>query len=87
MDGGRGAGPACVVKEPEIPYPNAIMNTPHPPDAAAIQDKPEGQEPPQRPDEGMMFNRMLKSRTIMVSGEINKQLAERVIRSLILLEE
>ena len=51
-----------------------------------MQEKPEGQEP-QRPDEGMMFSRMLKSRTIMVSGEINKQLAERVIRSLILLEE
>jgi ATP-dependent Clp protease, protease subunit len=51
-----------------------------------MQDKPEGQEP-QRPEEGMMFSRMLKSRTIMVSGEINKQLAERVIRSLILLEE
>ncbi len=40
-----------------------------------------------RPDEGMLFNRMLKSRTVLVSGEINKPLAERVIRSLILLEE
>jgi ATP-dependent Clp protease protease subunit len=35
----------------------------------------------------MMFTRMLKSRTVLVSGEINKALAERVIRSLILLEE
>ena len=34
-----------------------------------------------------MFSRMLKSRTVLVSGEINKPLAERVIRSLILLEE
>ena len=35
----------------------------------------------------MVFGRMLKTRTILVSGEINKPLAERVIRSLILLEE
>ena len=35
----------------------------------------------------MLFTRMLKSRTVLVSGEINKPLAERVIRSLILLEE
>ncbi len=35
----------------------------------------------------MVFGRMLKSRTVLVSGEINKQLAERIVRSLILLEE
>ncbi len=53
-----------------------------------MQDKPNEQETGQRPqDEGIVFSRMLKSRTILVSGEINKQLAERVIRSLILLEE
>jgi ATP-dependent Clp protease, protease subunit len=51
-----------------------------------MQDKPQEPEGPPR-DEGMLFNRMLKSRTILVSGEINKPLAERVIRSLILLEE
>jgi len=51
-----------------------------------MQDKPQEPEAPAR-DEGMLFNRMLKSRTILVSGEINKPLAERVIRSLILLEE
>src|SRR5208283_2365469 len=51
-----------------------------------MQDKP--QEPESAPrDDGMLFNRMLKSRTVLVSGEINKPLAERVIRSLILLEE
>jgi ATP-dependent Clp protease protease subunit len=51
-----------------------------------MQDKP--QEPENAPrDDGMLFNRMLKSRTVLVSGEINKPLAERVIRSLILLEE
>ncbi len=53
-----------------------------------MQDKPNEQEGAQRPaDENLVFSRMLKSRTILVSGEINKQLAERVIRSLILLEE
>ena len=52
-----------------------------------LQDKPQEPEGGPRADEGMMFNRMLKSRTILVSGEINKPLAERVIRSLILLEE
>lgn len=52
-----------------------------------MQDKPAEPETPPHVDEGMMFNRMLKSRTVLVSGEINKPLAERVIRSLILLEE
>ena len=52
-----------------------------------MQDKPAEPEVTQRMDEGMVFTRMLKSRTVLVSGEINKQLAERVIRSLILLEE
>ena len=52
-----------------------------------MQDKPQEPEGGPRADEGMMFSRMLKSRTILVSGEINKPLAERVIRSLIMLEE
>jgi len=53
-----------------------------------MQDKPEEpQSSNPRIDDGMMFGRMLKSRTILVSGEIDKPLAERVIRSLILLEE
>jgi ATP-dependent Clp protease protease subunit len=52
-----------------------------------MQDKPNDQEPTPRPDDSAMFQRMLKSRTVIVSGEINKQLAEKVIRQLILLEE
>ena len=52
-----------------------------------LQDKPNEPENGPRPDEGMLFSRMLKSRTVLLSGEINKPLAERVIRSLILLEE
>ena len=38
-------------------------------------------------DESMFFQRMLKSRNVLLSGEINKPLAERVIRQIILLEE
>ena len=52
-----------------------------------MQDKPTEPENGSRADEGALFQRMLKSRTVLVSGEINKSLAERVIRSLILLEE
>jgi ATP-dependent Clp protease protease subunit len=52
-----------------------------------MQDKPNVQEVTSRADEGAMFQRMLKSRTILLSGEIDKALAEKVIRQLILLEE
>jgi ATP-dependent Clp protease, protease subunit len=52
-----------------------------------MQDTPNEPESAPRMDEGMFLARMLKSRTILLSGEINKPLAERVIRSLILLEE
>ena len=34
-----------------------------------------------------LIQRMLKTRTILLSGEINKSLAERVVRQLLLLEE
>ena len=52
-----------------------------------MQDTPSEQENAAKPDDAMLFQRMLKSRTVLVSGEINKPLAERVIRQLILLEE
>jgi ATP-dependent Clp protease protease subunit len=51
-----------------------------------IQENPD-QEMTQRMDETLFFQRMLKSRNVLVSGEINKLLAERIIRQLILLEE
>ena len=35
----------------------------------------------------LLFTRMLKTRTILLSGEINKTLAEKIIRQLILLED
>ena len=37
--------------------------------------------------DGDLANRLLKSRSVLLSGEINKRLAERVIKQLILLEE
>jgi ATP-dependent Clp protease protease subunit len=51
-----------------------------------MQENPQEQENAPRPDEAV-FQRMLKSRTVLVSGEINKQLAEKVVRQLIMLEE
>jgi ATP-dependent Clp protease protease subunit len=52
-----------------------------------MEDKPNVQDGAPRTDEVAMFQRMLKSRTILLSGEIDKALAEKVIRQLILLEE
>ena len=43
------------------------------------QEQKEQQSPP-------LLDKMLKTRTILISGEINKELAERVVRQLIILE-
>lgn len=45
-----------------------------------------GQENEQ-PGQALFLQKLLKTRTILLSGEINKPLAERVIRQLILLED
>jgi ATP-dependent Clp protease protease subunit len=56
-----------------------------------IESKPElneeenGEEKKQGPNEVLM-ERMMDTRTILLSGEINKELAERVVRQLVLLE-
>jgi ATP-dependent Clp protease, protease subunit len=39
-----------------------------------------------KPGQDILVERMMETRTILLSGEINKELAERVIRQLILLE-
>jgi ATP-dependent Clp protease protease subunit len=49
------------------------------------QEKTEDDQSTQMQEE--MFQKILKTRTILLSGEINKSLAERVIRQLILLED
>lgn len=40
-----------------------------------------------QPGQAVFFQKLLKTRTILLSGEVNKPLAERVIRQLILLED
>jgi ATP-dependent Clp protease, protease subunit len=52
-------------------------------------DDPEEQQTdkPEEKDGDMMMQRILKTRTILLSGEVNKALAERVVRQLILLED
>lgn len=57
-----------------------------------LEDEPEEEgEEEQRSEQGSDFNplyqKMLKTRNILLSGEINKPLAERVIRQLLLLED
>jgi ATP-dependent Clp protease protease subunit len=52
-----------------------------------MQDKPAAPEMVPGVGETIFFQKMLKSRNILLSGEINKMLAEKVIRQLILLEE
>ena len=47
-------------------------------------DKPEKEAG--APESDMVFQKLLKTRTILLSGEINKTLAEKTIRQLLLLE-
>jgi len=47
----------------------------------------EENEPKEEQSQGFMTERFLKTRTILLTGEINKMLGERIIRQLLLLEE
>ena len=51
-----------------------------------LQEEEENQEEKKREPDFGLFERILKTRNILLSGDINKTLAERVIRQLILLE-
>jgi len=53
----------------------------------AEEDEEEEEEEKKQAAVDPMQSRMLKTRTILLSGEINKDLAEKTIRSLILLED
>lgn len=55
-------------------------------DDRVLQDDEEQGETNTQANE-VLIQRMLKTRTILLSGEINKPLAERVVRQLLLLEE
>ena len=48
-------------------------------------DEDDDEEKQQSPD--VLMQKMLKTRTILLSGQINKELAERVVRQLLLLED
>ncbi len=52
-------------------------------------DDGEDQDEQEQKDESgqMLMTKMLKTRTILLSGEVNKSLAERVVRQLLLLED
>ena len=51
------------------------------------QDEPKEDEANKGASDAPFMEKMLKTRTILLSGEINKALAERVIRQLLLLED
>jgi ATP-dependent Clp protease protease subunit len=54
----------------------------------ADEEEPDQDQPNESGQPGeQLMTRMLKTRTILLSGEINKDLAERVVRQLLLLEE
>jgi ATP-dependent Clp protease protease subunit len=50
------------------------------------QDEEEEQKEGKGQDQEVLFQKLLKTRTILLSGEVNKPLAERVIRQLLILE-
>jgi ATP-dependent Clp protease protease subunit len=54
---------------------------------AEDQDEEEAQEKEEDKGADPLMSRMLKTRTILLSGEIKKELAERTIRQLLLLED
>lgn len=48
-----------------------------------LEDKPEGMK--EQPNE-LLMTKMMETRSILLSGEVNKELAERVVRQLLLME-
>jgi ATP-dependent Clp protease protease subunit len=56
------------------------------PRRSLLQEEEENQEEKKREPDFGLLERILKTRNILLSGDINKTLAERVIRQLILLE-
>ncbi|MDA3950411.1 MAG: ATP-dependent Clp protease proteolytic subunit [Spirochaeta sp.] len=50
-------------------------------------DDNDNQDEEKKQDHPPLLDKMLKTRTILISGEINKELAERVIRQLLILEQ
>ena len=67
-------------------YIQPTMSDPRLPRRPLLQEEEENQEEKKREPEFGLLERVLKTRNILLSGEVNKTLAERVIRQLILLE-
>ena len=55
--------------------------------AIRLDDDEDEEENGKERSENPFMEKMLKTRTILLSGEINKPLAERVVRQLLLLED
>ena len=51
------------------------------------QDDNDNQDEDKKQENPPLLDKMLKTRTILISGEVNKELAERVIRQLLILEQ
>lgn len=56
-------------------------------DAWKLDDDDEDEEEGSENNQPPLMEKMLKTRTILLSGQINKELAERVVRQLLLLED
>jgi ATP-dependent Clp protease protease subunit len=56
-------------------------------DRPVYQDDNDNQDDEKKQENPPLLDKMLKTRTILISGEINKELAERVIRQLLILEQ
>ncbi len=54
---------------------------------ARYQDEEQEQDGEKKDGQPPLLDKMIKTRTILVSGEINKELAERVVRQLLILEQ
>ena len=52
-----------------------------------IQNQEEEQEDKQKHNADFLMDKFLETRTILLSGTVNKELAERVIRQLLILEQ
>src|SRR3972149_5798522 len=52
-----------------------------------LEDDTDEMKESESPHESTLMQQILKTRTILLTGEINKTLAERIIRQLLILEE
>ena len=51
------------------------------------QDEDQEQDQEKKNEQPPLLDKMIKTRTVLISGEVNKELAERVVRQLLILEQ